>query len=141
MQVYREYLRDIDMSIHFKFGTHTIFLFVEPSTPISEIAAELLEVLTERYPTGLTSIEDQAVVKTDLPSDPSQIVFGKPKSPTDPSLGWTALRASGEDTLVKHHVKDNESLAFTFKPKDAGEDYEVKFQVFYPNPVEYGDEQ
>ncbi|KAI1768147.1 hypothetical protein GGR53DRAFT_462672 [Hypoxylon sp. FL1150] len=129
--VHRDALHDIDLSIRFKHGIHTILLFVDPMKPFSEIAEELLETMQERYPAGLKTSKSSPT-KTALPESPLQIEFAVPKSPADLSQGWALLDLEDGDTPTTMGLKDNGIIAFAFKPIDADEDYEIIFKVDYP---------
>ncbi|KAI1076211.1 hypothetical protein F5B20DRAFT_584557 [Whalleya microplaca] len=136
MHVRRDEIQDIDLSIRFKHGNHTIFLFVDPQKPFSDVAEELLEVLRERYPDGLTT-SASPLDKTELPEDPARVEFAVPKILADPSQGWKPLKVTEEDTPVSKGLKDNAVVAFTFRPDDADEDDEIPFPVNLPS---YDDE-
>ncbi|XXH06146.1 hypothetical protein Hte_012592 [Hypoxylon texense] len=128
--VRRDALHDIDLSIRFKHGVYTILLFVDPTKPFSDIAEELLETLQERYPDGLATSAGSP--KTALPESPLQIDFAVPKVPLDPSQGWIPLDVMKKDTPTNKGLKDNDVVAFAFKPADADEDYETVFEVEFP---------
>ncbi|KAI1843577.1 hypothetical protein JX265_007361 [Neoarthrinium moseri] len=128
--VRRNEIDDIDLSIRFKFGVHTIFLFVDASSHFSDVSSELLEVLQERFPDGLKADKDSP--PTALPDDSSQIEFAVLRSQTDPSLGWIPLHAKSDDTPVGKGLKDNQTVAFAFRDA-ADEDFgEVVFEVAFP---------
>lgn len=97
--------------------------------PFSDVAEELLETLQERYPAGLPI---SARSKTALPESPQQIEFAVPKSPIDLSQGWTPLEVGEGDTPGGRGLKDNDVIAFAFKPADADDDYETTFEVDFP---------
>ncbi|KAI1321974.1 hypothetical protein F5Y16DRAFT_404926 [Xylariaceae sp. FL0255] len=121
---------DLDLSIRFKHGNHTIFLFVDPTKPFSNVQDALLSVLKERYPDGLTT----SVVpskKTKLPANASQIKFGLPKVTTDPTLGWRLLSIRSSDTPTSKGFKDNMSVAFAFASDE--EDDDITFEVEFPS--------
>ncbi|KAH7034630.1 uncharacterized protein B0I36DRAFT_316663 [Microdochium trichocladiopsis] len=144
--VQREDIRDIDLSLRFKHGTHTIFLFVDPQEPFSTAAAELLEILRSRYPDGLTTSTTPPPGKqTPLPQDASRIEFAVAKSPADPSQGWKPLGVSGgsSDTPVSRGVKDGMVLAFAIRPEGVDEDEALEFEVEYPSyeDEEYAEEE
>ncbi|KAI1772113.1 hypothetical protein F4818DRAFT_188528 [Hypoxylon cercidicola] len=128
--VRHDVLQDIDVSIRFKYGIHTILLFVDPMKPFSNIAEELLEIVQERYPTGLTT--SVMSPKTALPESPLQIEFAVPKVPIDLSQGWIPLNVGEQDSPTSKGLKDNSVVAFAFKPVDADEDYETIFKVEFP---------
>ncbi|KAI0377537.1 hypothetical protein F5Y04DRAFT_264083 [Hypomontagnella monticulosa] len=124
-------VRDIDLSIRFKHGIHTIFLFIEPMKPFSNVAEALLKIMKERYPAGLTTSLD-SLKKTELPDDASQIRFAVPREPRDLSKGWTPLDIGEQDTPASKNIEDNSIVAFTFAPQDADEDYRPEFEVHFP---------
>ncbi|RYP77200.1 hypothetical protein DL771_001249 [Monosporascus sp. 5C6A] len=131
-QVLRDEIYDNDLSIRFKHGNHTIFLFVDPLKPFSDAAGELLEILKERYPDGLTTSAIPPK-KTALPSDASRIEFAVPKDKLDPSKGWKPLKiVLGEDTPASKDIKDNSMIAFAIQPEDGDGDKEVAFEVDFP---------
>ncbi|ORY55926.1 uncharacterized protein BCR38DRAFT_403002, partial [Pseudomassariella vexata] len=126
---------DIDLSVRLKYGIHSIFLLVDPTSTFGAVASELLEILQERYPDGLTTQDSKT--KTALPSDSSLIEFAVLKSPTDPLQGWKSLKAKGNDTWVGKGVKDGMMVAFAFRDEDEEEMGEVVFVVDFPS---YDDE-
>lgn len=135
-QVERDEIHDTDLSIRFKHGNHTIFLFVDPTSTFSEVAKELLEILKERYPGGLTT---SAVPpkKTALPSDASSIEFAVLKNKADTSKGWTPLKTTPEeDTPASQGIQENSMVAFAIRPEEdeekADEDEELAFEVDFP---------
>ncbi|KAI8961261.1 hypothetical protein F5Y11DRAFT_326859 [Daldinia sp. FL1419] len=134
-------VNDIDLSIRFKHGIHTIFQFVDPSRPFNSIAEDLLEILRARYPEGLTT-SVASLDKTELPSDHLQIKFALPKVPADLSQGWIPLEIEEKDTPVGKGIKDNSIVAFAFYPEDADEDYQPEFIVDFPKfDEEQGEEE
>ncbi|KAI0839252.1 hypothetical protein F5Y06DRAFT_266355 [Hypoxylon sp. FL0890] len=140
--VRRDEILDTDLSIRFKYGIHTIVLFVDPTKPFSDLADELLEILRARYPEGLSTSTGLSSEKTKLPDDPSQIQFAVPKSPIDLSQGWNRLKLGKKDTPVSKGIQDNSVIAFAFRPRDADEDFEVEFEVDFPRfQDEYEEEQ
>ncbi|KAI1497014.1 hypothetical protein F5X99DRAFT_398490 [Biscogniauxia marginata] len=130
--VRRDDIHDIDLSIRFKHGIHTIFLFVDPLKPFSDVQEELLDVLRERYPEGLTT-SVPSPTKTELPDEPSQIVFAVPKAPADPTQGWKPLDVQEDDTPASRNLKDNTIVAFAIRHEDADDDEEMAFQVAFPS--------
>ncbi|KAI1479076.1 hypothetical protein K445DRAFT_345890 [Daldinia sp. EC12] len=133
-------VRDIDLSLRFKYGIHTIFLFVDPSKTFSRIAEDLLEALGASYPSGLTTSVGSPD-KTELPNDPLQIRFALPKIPSDLSQGWTQLDVGETDAPVNKGIKDNSVIAFDFYPEDADEGFEPEFPVDIPKFEEDVEEQ
>lgn len=130
-QVQRDEIADIDLTVRFKYGIHTIFLFVDPTSTFSEIASELFGVLKQRYPDGLTPDLDRP--KMALPEDASRIEFGVLKSATDPSQGWKSLKAKPKDKAVAKGLKEGLMVAFAFRDDDDEEFGEVVFDVVFPN--------
>lgn len=127
------------MSIRFKYGIHTIFIFVDPTKPFSSIAEELLGILKERYPAGLSATLEGREM-TELPNDASQIKFAVPKDPRDLSQDWKALDIGEQDTPADKNIKNNDVVAFAFAPQDADESYQPNFEVYQP-PFDDYDEQ
>jgi hypothetical protein len=127
--------------VRFKYGIHTIFLFVDALAPFSAITEELLIALRERYPDGLIKSNSAPEEKTPIP-DSANVVYGVPRVPTDPSRGWKALKL-GEDsssTPTKCGLKDNSIVAFAFEGDDDegddGEEEDTVFTVEWPQEDE-----
>lgn len=137
-QVRREQIDDIDLSLRFKCGIHTIFLFVDANSTFSEISSELLDVLRERYPEGLKA--DSGSPNTALPEDASRIEFATLKVASDPSQGWSPLRAKPNDTPMAKSLKDNQIVAFAFRDEAVEEFGEVVFDVAFPTYEEEEEE-
>jgi hypothetical protein len=131
-----EMVGDIDLSLRFKYGIHTVFILVDPKKTFSAIANKLLEVLQERYPDGLKTERDSP--ETALPDDASRIEFAVLKVSADPSQGWRPLRADEDDTPVSKGLKDNQMVAFAFRDEDMTDFGEVVFEVAFPT---YEDEE
>ncbi|KAI3324664.1 hypothetical protein HD806DRAFT_534130 [Xylariaceae sp. AK1471] len=130
--VQRDDIRDIDLSIRFKHGNQTIFLFIDPMKPFSCVQDELLEILNERYPDGITT----SVIppkKTKLPTDASQIKFALPKNTTDPTQGWKPLEVEADDTPVGKGLEDDMIVAFAIATDFAEDLDDVKFEVELPS--------
>lgn len=130
IQVRREHVDDIDLSIRFKYGVHTIFLFVDANSKFSDVASELFDVLQERFPDGLKADKDSS--ETALPEDASRIEFATLAVPSDPSQGWNSLHAKPNDTPTAKGLKDNQIVAFAFRDNDVEEFGEVLFNVAFP---------
>lgn len=121
------------LSVRFKHGIHTIYLFVDTLSPVSDITTELLQLLRERYPQGLTtSVEPPQT--TPVP-DSAQLAYAVLNVPTDPSRGWKKLKVGeqAEFTPLKAGMKDNAIVAFAFV-EDL--DDEAVFEVEWPREDE-----
>ncbi|KAI0855540.1 hypothetical protein F4860DRAFT_496132 [Xylaria cubensis] len=129
--VRRDDIRDIDLSIRFKHGKHTIFLFVDPMATFSHVQEELLDVLKERCPDGITT--PSSPKKTELPGSASQIKFAVLKDKTDPTQGWKPLAFELDDTPVDKGFQENMTVAFAIAPDDADEVDEAAFEVEFPS--------
>ncbi|KAI1756834.1 hypothetical protein F4782DRAFT_484316 [Xylaria castorea] len=132
--VQRGDIRDIDLSIRFKHGKQTIFLFVDPMATFSHVQEELLAVLKERYPNGITTPESRK--KTELPNSASQIKFAVLKDKTDPTQGWKPLTFELDDAPVDKGFQENMMVAFAIAPDDADDaddTDEVTFEVEFPS--------
>ncbi|KAI0444397.1 hypothetical protein F4803DRAFT_255715 [Xylaria telfairii] len=129
--VQRDDIRDIDLSIRFKHGIHTIFLFVDPMATFSHIQEELLVLLKERHPNGI--ITPGSPEKTELPTSASQIKFAVLNDKTDPAQGWKPLVFELDDAPVDKGFQDNMIVAFAIAPDDADDADEVTFEVEFPS--------
>ncbi|KAM0438505.1 hypothetical protein ACHAPT_001254 [Fusarium lateritium] len=123
---------DAHISVRFKHGIHTIYLFVDALAPFSNVTAELLEILTERYPGGLTT--SIAPPKTTTVTDGTILVFGALKNPNDPSAGWKKLKVGdGDSTPTKLGLKNNSLIAFAVVDD---EEEDPEFEVEWPKEDE-----
>lgn len=121
--------------MRFKHGIHTIYLFVDALAPFSAVTTELLELLRERYPAGLTT-SVAPPRQTPIPAD-ARLAYAVPSIPADPSKGWKRLKV-GEDeehTPTKCGLKSNSVVAFSVISDDDGDD-EVLFEVEWPREDE-----
>lgn len=118
--------------MRFKHGIHTIYLFIDSLAPISAVTTELLELLQERYPQGLTTAIAPPKT-TEVPAD-ARLAYGVLTVPNDPSRGWKKLNTDGgESTPTKLGLKNNSLVAFAVV--DDEED-EVVFEVEWPREDE-----
>lgn len=127
LQVQRDNITDVDITIRFKHGTCTVFLFVDPMSTFADVSQELLEVLQERYPQGISSASKPA---TALPEEASQIAYAVPKSAADPAQGWKPLKVGSSDTPVSKGLKNGAMVAFAFKDEDGEVEFEVDFPTY-----------
>lgn len=109
---------------------------MDPTSTFSDVAKELLEILKERYPGGLTTSAIPPK-KTALPSDASYIEFAVLKNKADPSKGWKPLKITpGEDTPASQGIQENSMVAFAIRSEEdeekADEDDELAFEVDFP---------
>lgn len=130
--VQRDDIRDIDLSIRFKHGNHSIFLFVDPMAKFSHIQEELLEIIKERYPDGLTT-STIPPKQTQLPDDASQIKFALLKNKTDPTQGWKPLDFTKDDVPADKGFEDNMMVAFAIASDDEDSADDVEFEVEFPS--------
>ncbi|KAM0350422.1 hypothetical protein ACHAP4_009989 [Fusarium culmorum] len=123
---------DAHISVRFKHGIHTIYLFIDALAPFSNVTGELISVITDRYPQGLTtSISPPKNTSVD---EDSTIVYGALKIPNDPSSGWVKLKTgNGESTPTKLGLKNNSLVVFAVA-KYEGDDPE--FEVEWPQEDE-----
>ncbi|KAF5672518.1 hypothetical protein FHETE_3652 [Fusarium heterosporum] len=123
---------DAHISVRFKHGIHTIYLFIDALAPFSNVTAELLTVLSERYPHGLTT--SISPFRTTTVNADSTLAYGALKVPNDPSAGWVKLKTgNGESTPTKLGLKNNSLIAFTVLDD---EDDEPEFEVEWPKEDE-----
>ncbi|KAK0391780.1 hypothetical protein NLU13_1279 [Sarocladium strictum] len=121
------------ISVRFKHGVHTIYLFVDTLAPVSEVTAELLRLLRERYPKGLTTSVDPP--KTTPVPESTEIAYAVLNVPTDPTRGWKKLKIGerGEFTPLKAGMKDNGIVAIAFVDSLGDE---AVFEVEWPREDE-----
>lgn len=124
---------DLDLSIRFKHGIHTIFLFVDPMAPFSAVTTELLQVLRERYPQGLTkSISPPQSTPVPTSGDDAHISYALLVNPYDPTQGWKNLNIKGTETPLEKDLKDNMVIAFAIRGSEGPGDDEPEFIVDWP---------
>jgi hypothetical protein len=118
--------------VRFKHGIHTIYLFIDALAPFSNVTAELISVVSERYPQGLTtSISPPKNTPVD---ENSILVYGALKIPNDISSGWVKLKTGdGESTPTKLGLKNNSLVAFAVVNN---EDDDPEFDVEWPKEDE-----
>lgn len=99
----------------------------------AQISSDLLEILQDRYPEGLTS----SIVPpktTAVPAagtaeaDKLKIVYGIARNATDLSQGWKSLNAHDTDTVFEKNLADLSAVAFALVPD--GEDVDMDDVVF-----------
>ncbi|KAI9170756.1 hypothetical protein HJFPF1_00227 [Paramyrothecium foliicola] len=127
---------DAHISVRFKHGIHTIYIFVDALAPFSSVTQELVELLRDRYPAGLTS-SIEPPKETSIPSGNVKIAYGVLNSPRDPSRGWKRLNVGDDEsfTPTKCGIENNSIVAFTFVSDDEDDD-EVLFEVEWPTEAE-----
>jgi len=123
--------------LRFKHGTHTIFLFVDPVAPFSKITEELLELLRERYPDGL-SLSNKRPELTRVPQagEDARVSYATLKNPRDPTSGWRDLKISGNETPASKNLKENTVVAFTLEAGDEEPAESPEFDVEFPELAE-----
>ncbi|OAA55275.1 hypothetical protein SPI_08370 [Niveomyces insectorum RCEF 264] len=127
--------RDDDVtgiSLRFKYGTQTVFLFVDQLAKFAEISEELLDVLRESYPNGLIiSASRPGVTPVPKKGDTYRVSYAVPKNPRDFEAGWKPLDTSGEATPSSLKLRENTALAFAIQTEEAL-DSEPVFTVDIP---------
>ncbi|KAL1901085.1 hypothetical protein Sste5346_002152 [Sporothrix stenoceras] len=109
------------ISLRFKSGPVTTFLFVDRSATFTSIGNRLLDALRERYPHGLP---ETAMLPdtTPLPAageGDARVVFGVPRNPRDLSVGWKPLNTDNGETPTSLRLRENSVLAFTIQSGDS----------------------
>ena len=98
----------------------------------SRLDTELLSILRDRYPDGLSAT--LILTKpTPLPADDNnvKIAYALPKNPSDLTQGWKNLGAQPTDTLGDKKITDVSSIAFVLLDPEADE-AEAEFEVEVP---------
>ncbi|KAI0099179.1 hypothetical protein GGR51DRAFT_535773 [Nemania sp. FL0031] len=131
-KVRRDDIRDIDLSIRFKHGNQTIFIFIDSMTTFGHVQEELLDILKERYPNGITTSVTSRK-KTELPSSASKIKFAVLKNKADPTQGWKPVEFESDDAPVDKGFQDNMMVAFAIVDEDADDADDVDFEVEFPS--------
>ncbi|KAK3342000.1 hypothetical protein B0T25DRAFT_559761 [Lasiosphaeria hispida] len=120
------------LTLRLKHGIHTVFLFVTPGQTFADITTELLELLRERYPDGLTTSVAPPKTTPIPSSGEATVVYGVPKVPADLAQGWKSLRAGEKDTVASKRLKDMGPVAFAFAGEEEEEEGDVVFEVELP---------
>ena len=122
--------------MRFKHGIHTIYLFIDALAPMSETTSELLKLLRERYPDGLTASIDPP--KTTVISAGADLAYGLLNVHNDPTKGWKRIKIGerSEFTPTKAGLKDNSIVAIAFLDAAKEGEEEVVFEVEWPREDE-----
>jgi len=122
----------MEFSLRLKYGKHTIFIFFNPLEPFSKITHNLLYILRERYPKGLSASRDSPrTVPVPAEGQPVHVAYAVLKTPSDPTQGWKNLRIAGDEKPVDKNIKNNTVMAFCLQES---EDEEPSFEVEFPDP-------
>ncbi|CAK7231374.1 hypothetical protein SBRCBS47491_007909 [Sporothrix bragantina] len=120
------------ISLRFKYGPQTVFLFVDRAASFDAISQQLLEALRERYPRGLLKGHPSSTDTTPVPpaGDDCRVVYGQPRNPRDLEAGWKALHTDGENPTTLR-LKQNSVLAFALQTADeASPEFHVEIPAF-----------
>jgi hypothetical protein len=135
---------DPEVMIRLKYGIHTVFISAMIDWPFSRLTTELLSILRDRYPNGLTtSIGQPQLVSIPASDSDVKVVYALPKNSGDLTQGWKTINARETDLLGKKGVTDTSSVAFSFLDADADES-QAEFTVEVPTLEEEaapGDEE
>ncbi|KLU85931.1 hypothetical protein MAPG_04950 [Magnaporthiopsis poae ATCC 64411] len=127
---------EIDLSLRFKYGIHTIYMLVSPLETFTQISADLLEVLNERYPDGLSSTV--GANDTPIPAD-AVVSFGilqqqsRRGGDSARAAEWRHLNIGDADTPVTKGLKDGMDVAFVLQSPEEAEDGAPRFVVEWPS--------
>ncbi|CAK7270597.1 hypothetical protein SEPCBS57363_004180 [Sporothrix epigloea] len=118
------------ISLRFKYGPHTVFLFVDRVASFDDISEQLLQVLRQRYPRGLLKGHPSSPETVPVPpaDGDCRINYGLPRNPRDLEAGWKALNTDGENPTTLR-LKQNSVLAFTLQ---TNEESTPEFRVEIP---------
>ncbi|KJR89024.1 uncharacterized protein SPSK_07991 [Sporothrix schenckii 1099-18] len=107
------------ISLRFKYGPQTIFLFVDRSATFDAISTQLLEVLRERYPRGLANAA-MLPETTPIPAagEEARVVYAAPKNLRDLAAGWKPLNTDNGETPASMRLRENAALAFAIQKGD-----------------------
>lgn len=118
-------LSDTQISVRFKYGIHTIYHFVDSLFPITTVSSDLLTLLRERYPDGLTKSVASPDDKTPIPEDAESVEFSVLKVPNDTTRGWRVLKREDGWSAGKVGLRENGIVAV-----DLGEGVVVEWPTF-----------
>ncbi|GAB1309832.1 CRAL-TRIO domain-containing protein [Madurella fahalii] len=103
-----------------------------PDWPFSRVTTELLAILRDRYPSGLTTSNPRAPITTIPAGDRDvKMAYALPKNPNDLSEGWKNLKTQTTDTVADKEVTDMCALAFALLDPDMDES-DAEFDVECP---------
>ncbi|KAK3382051.1 hypothetical protein B0T24DRAFT_600376 [Lasiosphaeria ovina] len=123
---------DSDITIRLKHGVHTVFLSAMVEWSFSRVTSDLLEILRERYPRGLTtSIAPPKTTPVPASDTDAKVVYALPNNTNDLSEGWSRLCVKETDTLADKRLKDMSILAFALLDSENKDD-EAEFDVELP---------
>lgn len=128
--------------MRFKYGIHTIYVFVDSLGTMSGVTEELLHLLRERYPSGLTK-SISSPERTLMPEGDVRLAYGVLNVSNDPNKGWKRISIGQEGvyTPVKAGLKDNGIVAIQFVDKEHEVDGEVEFDVDWPREEDAYEQQ
>lgn len=112
-------------------------MLVSPLETFAQISADLLEVLNERYPDGLSStvgandtpIPADAVVSYGILQQQSRRGGGDSARAAE----WRNLKVGDADTPVAKGLKDGMDVAFVLRSPEEAEDGAPQFVVEWPS--------
>lgn len=108
-------------------------MFVDPLAPFSKITDELLFILRERYPQGLSASRSLSTTMTVPPRDQQvRVAYAVLRTPNDPSQGWKDLHITGDEKPVDKNIKNNSVLAFVLQDPQQEEE-SPNFEVEWPS--------
>ncbi|CAK7201767.1 hypothetical protein SEUCBS139899_004481 [Sporothrix eucalyptigena] len=116
----------------FKYGLHSLFLFVDRLASFDSISTQLLDGLHERYPRGLLQADPSLSDTTPVPAagKPCHVVFGMPRNPRDLAAGWRAVQTNDE-TPTTLKLKQNAVLVFALETdSDPSPEFHVEIPSF-----------
>ena len=80
------------LTLRFKHGNLTVFVFADELAPISQIKEDLLETLRDTNPDGLLPSPSSGSLKQiPLPKSADDIILGVPDNRNDLTEGWSEL--------------------------------------------------
>lgn len=94
-------------------------MLIDPDEPFNTITKELLDLLRDRYPDGLSAIVGDPK-KLAIPAEEDEedfvIDYGVPLNPLDLEEGWTDLDISSDlDTVSSKNLPEGATLAFIIR--------------------------
>lgn len=121
-------IEDSEITIRFRLGVHTIFLFVDSLKPFSDVTPTLFDILRERYPDGMTVGHELLPVPTAPSAGIAYATALKVPGEAFPDWKWLEPRLLSS-TPQALGVKNNDIIAFAFVDD---EDEVPEFRVNWP---------
>ena len=128
-----------------KHGIHTIFIFASPEWTFTRLSSELLTILRDRYPDGLTtSVAPRKITPIPKNNNDVTIIYGLLKDAEDPTKGWDEIVVENpsQNKLGQKGFSEVTVAEFAFADKNYNPQMnDVEFEVEVPRDYEDEEEE